>query len=196
MDTAYSPGFEEQLAMQNQSMMPPMTPYAGNNNTYQGAIADLTNPELVIGQFEMMLRGEEISPSGSRVQVMKPLVNSEGVKSITLQLNGVVSQISIMSNYEEDNIKNLITYLAETLAHDLMLNRVRYDIKDQSARDKIYFSALSTANAAMRRALENGERQFWRNSQHDMMVRTMIEGSGAANKSKGGIGNLFNLFKK
>ena len=60
-----------------------------------------------------------------------------------------------------------------TLAKDLMVNRYEYEIDSPSARDRIFFTALTTAFITMKRAFEEGDRRFWKGSVQE--VKTTVD---------------------
>jgi hypothetical protein len=62
-------------------------------------------------------------------------------------------------------------FLADTLAKDLMVNRIKYEIKTASARDKIFFTVLSSSFICMKRAYKEGEKRFWKGSQQEITTR-------------------------
>jgi hypothetical protein len=59
-------------------------------------------------------------------------------------------------------------FLADTIAKDLMLNRYYYEIKNSSARDRIFYEVLATTFVCLRRAHGEGERKFWKGSQQEI----------------------------
>ena len=60
------------------------------------------------------------------------------------------------------------------------MNRINYEIKTPAARDKIYFAALAGSYICLKRALNNGERGFWKGSQQD--IRQFIDTSSQGGK--------------
>lgn len=159
-------------------------PYASPNQHMSGNIQQMTNPDNEIYKMELALKGKYLDRDGKEIQLSHPLLNKEGISSVIGQVQSVVSQVTIMSNFNEKDIPMMIDFLGDTLARDLMMNRIKYEIIDRSARDKIYFMALSTTFVTMKRALMEGDRRFWKGSQQE--ITTRIEGMPGG-KRKGGL---------
>jgi len=158
------------------------TPYPSPMNIYQGAITELTNPSRELYELELSLKGKYIDTEGKEQSLGDPLCNDKGISSILRMAKATVSQVSFMSNYDENMIPKLIMYLAKTLIRDLMFNKIKYAITDDRARHTITYITCVASNAACRRALENGERRFWKGSQQETTIRTE---NGNSSKGKG-----------
>ena len=156
--------------------------YPNPINTYQGAITELTNPAKDLIELELSLKGKYIDENGNEQIMGDPLCNEKGVASVLRMCKATVSQVSFMSNYEEEDVPKLVIYLAKTLIRDLMFNKIKYDIKSDVARHQITYIACVSSFAACKRALENGERRFWKGSQQETTIRT------EAGMNKGGKG--------
>lgn len=155
-------------------------PFMSPMSQYGSSILQLTNPQKEIQKMELTFRSQILDKDNNPQQIGPPLMNEEGITSVIGQVQSVVNQITIMSNFDDKDVPLLIDFLGDTLAKDLMMNRIRYEIKTPAARDKIYFSALSGAYVTLKRAVKNGERGFWKGSQQD--IRQIIE---SASPSKG-----------
>lgn len=160
-------------------------PFMSPMQQFGGSILQLTNPESEIYKMELTLRSQILDKEGNPKTVGYPLLNDEGISSVIGQVQSLVNQVTIMSNFESKDIPLLIDFLADTLAKDMMLNREDYQVHNTAARDKIFFSSLTTAYITLKRALNNGERGFWKGSQQD--IRQIIE---SGNQSKGIFGML------
>lgn len=168
-------------------------PYASPNQHMVGNIQQMTNPDNEIYKMELALKGKILDKNGNEVQLSNPLLNKEGISSVIGQVQSIVSQVTIMSNFEERDIPMMIDFLGDTLARDLMMNRIKYEIVDRSARDKIYFMALSTTFVTMKRALMEGDRRFWKGSQQE--ITTRIEGMPGGKRKGGVLGILGGAWK-
>ena len=166
-------------------------PFMSPMQQYGSSILQLTNPDHELLKMELTFRSQILDKDGNIVQIGDPLMNDEGVSSVIGQVQSIVNQVTVMSNFGDKDIALLIDFLADTLAKDLMMNRENYDIDEGAARDKIYFSAVSTTYITLKRALNNGERSFWKGSQQD--IRQFIE---TGSQSKGLFGGLFGWGKK
>jgi|TARA_R100000501_G_C2624592_1_gene117862 hypothetical protein len=157
----------EYMDQPQQTPMPFVTP----RDEYGGSIITLTNPEKVIENAKLTYRSQIEDSDGNIHQNGEPLMNEEGINSVIGQIQTLVNQVTVMSNLNKMEIPMLVEFLGDTLAKDLMMNRIKYDIKSSSSRDKIYFTALTSAFVCMKRAYEEGEKRFWKGSQHEMTTR-------------------------
>lgn len=153
---------------------------------FSGSILLLTNPENELYKLELTLRNMVLDREGNATLAGTPLMNDEGVTSVLGQVQAIVNQVTVMSNLEPKEIPMIVDFLADTLARDLMVNRVLYEITNAAARDKVYFAALTQAFICMKRANEEGERRFWKGSQQE--ITTRVDGLGG--KKPGTLGKL------
>lgn len=160
-------------------------PFSSPMQQYGSSILQLTNPEGEIYKMELTLRSQILDKDGNPQPIGEPLMNDEGISSVIGQVQAVVNQVTIMSNFQDKDLPLLIDFLGDTLAKDLMMNRLKYRITTPAARDKVYFAALSTAYVTLKRAVNNGERGFWKGSQQD--IRQFID---TGSQSKGILGML------
>lgn len=140
------------------------TPYYSPMHNYGSGIVLLTNPSDLIQDLELTYRNAYFNKENEMVSLGEPLMNDEGVKSVVGQVQAIVNKITVLGNLNNENIRGLMEFLADTLAKDLMVNRITYEIESPSARDRIYFVALSTTFITMKRAYEEGDRRFWKGS--------------------------------
>jgi hypothetical protein len=158
-------------------MMPPnFAPYSQGQSQHSGSIVLLTNPENDLYKLELTLRSMVLDAENNPKKAGEPLLNDEGVCSILGSVQSCVSQVSIMSNLEDDHISTLILFLSDTLAKDLMQNRKRYGIKNPAARDKIFHVATTRAFIGLRRSFEEGDRRFWKGSQQESIMTVKNDG--------------------
>jgi hypothetical protein len=162
--------------------------YSNPLYNFAGSIVELTDTEELLLRFEMNLRGEMINNRGEPVKVGESLLNERGVNKIIGIVRSIGSQSSVLSDFERDEVKVLMEYLNDTLAKDLMVNRVNYDIVSPSARDDIVFMSNACAFAILKRGFEGGERRFWKGSQQELTIK----GDSQQKKS----GGILGLFKK
>jgi len=156
------------------------SPYASPMHQYGSSIILLTNPENELYKMELTFRSMKLDKSGNPLPSGEPLMNDYGIASVLGLVQSVVSQVTIMSNLSKSEVPVLMDFLGDTLAKDLMMNRIVYEINSATVRDKIYFVALTTAFVTLKRAFEEGEKRFWRNSIQE--ITTRVEGQA---KGKG-----------
>lgn len=118
-----------------------------------------------------------LDKDGNPKPVGEPLMNETGISSVMGQIQALVSQTTIMSNFDKrEEVIILTDFLADTLAKDLMINRVTYGIKSQASRSKIYYISISSAYICLKRAFSEGERRFWKGTEQN--IRQIIEQPG------------------
>lgn len=174
-------------AAQNQQQESPTirsSPYASPLHTMGSSIILMTNPENELLKLEWTYRNIYVDKDGNEHNLGSPLMNDIGINSVIGTVQSIINRITIMSNLNKHEIPLLIDFLADTLARDLMRNRVKYEIKNESARDRIYFTALSSAFMTMKRAYEEGEKRFWKGSTQEITTRV------DSNNNKGMISKL------
>ena len=157
------------------------SPYASPMHNYAGSIILLTNPDQELHKLELTFRNIVLDKKGNATAVGVPLMNDEGVRSVIGQVQAIVSQVTVMSNLDVRVRDSLRDFLADTIAKDLMLNRMKYGIVNSSARDRIFMEAISMAIITMNRAADEGERKFWKGSQQEIITH------GTAPGGKGGL---------
>jgi len=167
--------YDQQQAPQIRS-----SPYMAPMHQYGSSIILLTNPENEIYKMELTFRNVKVDKEGNETPAGEPLMNDIGITSVVGSVQSIVNQVTVMSNLSKPNILMLIEFLGDTLAKDLMINRTVYDIKSVSSRDKIFFTALSTAFITMQRAYEEGDKRFWKGSVQE--IHSRVEASNAKNK--------------
>lgn len=147
------------------------SPYASPMYNYGSSIVTLTSPDDELYKMEMSLKGLREDDRGNVVKVGEPLLNTDGINSVMSQVQALMSRVSIMSNFDKYDVPAILDFLGDTLAKDLMLNRVDYGIVSPSVRDKVYFLVLASAWTALKRGYEEGDRRFWKGSQQDITTR-------------------------
>jgi len=140
---------------------------------YGSTILQLTNPQKILEKMELTFRSQRKNSKGETIQIGPPLMNELGVSSVIGQVEAVVNQTTVMSNFTKHDIPMMIDFLGDTLAKDLMMNRETYNMT-VTTRDKVYFIALTSAFICMKRALDEGEKRFWKGSQREMTSK--VEG--------------------
>lgn len=159
---------DTQQYYQDEQLVRPQ-PFSSPQNNYGSSITVLTNPENDLYKMELALRNMMLDKDGNPKKVGEPLLNEDGVSSVVGQVQAIVNQTTVMSNFEKSQqIEMLVDFLGDTLAKDLMVNREFYGINSKSARDKIYYITLTSAYICMKRAFMEGEKRFWKGSQQEI----------------------------
>ena len=144
-------------------------------NMFGNSIILLTNPANYLYDMELKFRnvkmdGDKVIPLG------EPLMNEYGISSVIGLIETIISQNTIMGRLDDREIESLRNFLADTLARDLIVNRIKYNISDMRTRDKIFFTAVASSFICMKRSWKGGERGFWKGSQTDIRHTVTQEG--------------------
>ena len=164
---------------QQQELRP--QPFINPINQFGSSIVTLTNPENELYKMELSLRNMMLDKDGKPRPVGEPLLNENGISSVVGQVQAIVNQTTVMSNFDRrQEIEIFTDFIGDTLAKDLMVNRFAYDIKTKSARDKVYYIALTSVYICMKRAFMEGEKRFWKGSQQEIKqtISSGQEGQG------------------
>lgn len=169
-------------------------PYTAPISHMQGNMIQMTNPEDEIVQMELTLKGIYVDANGQKKELYDPLLNERGVGSVIGHVRSAVNRVSIMSNYTDQDVERIMVDLfGDALIKDLMMNREEYQIKDPSARDRILAMGNLIVFSAIKRALEEGDRRFWKGTQQE--ITTRIEGMPNGKKKGGMFGFLGGAWK-
>lgn len=131
---------------------------------YGSAIMSMTRTDDVLYQVEMMLRNQREDAQGNVIPYGEPLLNEQGINSVLGFIQALANQLTVMSNIDKGDIPILIEFVADPLIRDLMINMRAYEIKNEAVRDKIFYTVLSIIFVSLKRALEEGDRRFWKGS--------------------------------
>jgi|TARA_Y100000034_G_scaffold123876_1_gene171292 hypothetical protein len=166
---------EQQQQEQQQPPQIRSNPYASPMYNYGSSILLLTNPQNELHKLELTFRSLSEDDDGNVKEMGEPLMNEKGISSVLGQAQALINQDTVMSNLDKTDISGLIDFLADTLAQDLMTNRVAYEIKVNAGRGKIYFETLALTYITLRRAYLEGDKRFWKGSQQE--ITTRVEGN-------------------
>ncbi len=160
----------------------PMTKYAGS-------IEILTDPSEDLFKLELALRSIKMNKNGTYIQLDEPLINETGIVRLMGISQGLINQITILSNYEDKNIKNIMLSFNRILVNTLVKNRITFEIRKpyENTRSIIQMMFLQMGLATIHRAKEQGEKRFWQGSQQDLK-QTIISNS---NENKGIFSRFF-----
>jgi len=166
------------------------SPYMSPMHQQGTAILLLTNPTNELRKMELFYRGLHEDGDGNLIQVSEPRMNNEGVYSIVGTVQSVVSQVTVMSNIDKKEVPLHMLFLADTLIKDLILNSGKYGITSDAVRDAVLFTATEAAFFTIKRALEEGDKRFWKGSVQEL--HTSVEQRG----KKSGLLSSMNPWKK
>ena len=156
---------------QEQQIPVRVNPFLSPMNSYAGTIVAMTNPQGELRKLELTLKSMVEDSHGNTRKIGDALMNELGVNSVLGQVQSLVNRNTIMSNLDDGEVSVLMDFIGDTLSRDLMMNREKYGIDNSASRDKIFFSALSTAFVVLKRGFEEGDKRFWKGSQQDITMR-------------------------
>ena len=156
---------------------------------FGSAIISMTRTDDILFQVEMMLRNQREDAQGNVVPYGEPLLNEQGINSVLGFIHALANQLTVMSNIDKQDIPVLVEFVADPLIKDLMINMQTYGIKNAAVRDKIFYTVLSIVFISLKRALEEGDRRFWKGSVQE--IRSSVE----QQKKQGGLLSMLNPWK-
>jgi len=126
----------------------------------QAIIIEQTNPNKIVKEIMLVLRGQEENSRGEIEQVGVPKMNEEGLRNIWVWCKGAINQGIILSHYEDWEIGNIMNAFQEDLVDDLALNWKQYGIQNKTDLDLINNIVLININSALKRALGQNEKNW------------------------------------
>ena len=168
--------------------IPPVqsSPYEAPINSMGSAIMQLTDPSTLFRDFALDLAGA-VETDNKIISVAPPVCNEIGIRRIISTVKSCNNQGIIMSRYDQDNKEKILMRTADALIQLIQQHSRRYAIQDAATATWIVITAINYSESAINRALEQGERGFWKGSQQD--IRHIIGNQSAEKK---GISRLFN----
>lgn len=156
--------YQMQSALQKQGIdaeMSATAPYMlQQQQTVQAALLEQLNPNRVIQEIRLTLRGEREDEEGKIVKDGDALMNDKGIGSILLSIKSVVNTNTVMSALDETVIKKMMIDLMDDIIDDLTLNWKEYGIKNENDRDRVEGCVKRMVYPALMRSKMGGERNF------------------------------------
>jgi hypothetical protein len=150
--------------------------------THAGSIVELTDAQAELKRLEMTMRGYYIDESGNVIKVGEPMMNEQGIGDVFGVIGrSLVNRLTVLSNFDEDEVKNQMAGLAKELGRLLLLNSKRYEIKNTTITwDLIYPSVLRVCFVCLKRGFKQGDKQFF--GRMGQLIESRVE---TVNKGKG-----------
>jgi hypothetical protein len=151
-------------------------------STHAGSIVQLTDAQAELKRLELAMRGLHINDSGQIERIGAPLMNDEGIAEMFGVISrSLVSRLTVLSNFDEEQIRNQMASLRIEVARMLLINGKRYGIKNTTiAWDLVYPSVLRVCWVCLQRGLKQGERTFF--GRMSQLIESKVE---TVNKGKG-----------
>lgn len=155
--------FNAQAALQNQNIDGQrsfnLMSQRNENQLGQAAILEQTNPNHILYDLELKLRGKRIDYKGHIIDGA-PIMNELGVNRMMAFMSCIINQNTILSSLEDKEISNIIIRIGDDIIDDLTLNWEDYGITDQIMRDFIVNMILIPAFMSLKRAHHRNEKQW------------------------------------
>lgn len=164
--------------------------YPSGGNFHATNMVELTNPDHIIVELELALKGLR-KANGKIVRIGPALLNTEGVNSVISQTRTLVNQVTILSFLDRGEIGTLMISFSDSLIQDLMMNRRKYEIKGFVDRTKILTMTQNVCYTCLMRSFHGNDKNFW--GKISMEINSMARG---AEQGSGSMLSKFNPFKK
>jgi len=135
-------------------------------NQMISALIDYLNPENTLRQFEHYLKGEVYDPVQStptkivwRKETRFQKMNDYGVNAVMAKLYAIANPDTTLSNYTEQMVSVQMDVLTKEICLDFSLKCQDYGL-DPNERFSIGMMILRIANATMRRAINESDKEF------------------------------------
>lgn len=140
-------------------------------NQLGSSVLTLTDPSDNLFRLECTLRGIILDENDQPKYEGQALMNDEGIGNVMGTAQSIVNRVTHMSNLESKEISALMELLADTIIRDLMINRVRYSIKNGYDRSKIVQIVITESFMCLKRGWHGGERHFLKGSVQEYHTR-------------------------
>ena len=153
----------------------------------QAALVEQTNPEHVLKEIELKLKGFRLDNNGELQKQGEPLMNQRGIGRLLFLISSIVTQNTILSHLEEKEISNLIIRIGDDIIDDLTLNWKEYGIQDKIMLDQIVDSVLFPSFMALKRA--------WKQNEKNWLNKTVVESISTSPTMQHRQGRFMSRFK-
>lgn len=164
MDDEYYRQYQYQSALQKQMGESQAVPYAPQLQEQvmqaQAVLVAQTNPDKVLKEIILKLRGYREDFEGKYVCEGPQLMNNQGISFIRFVLSTILNQSTVLSHLEDQEIDRLIIYLHDNICRDLAKNWRNYDVSDRETLNHIEGAVIIPALLALKRALEQNEKNW------------------------------------
>lgn len=149
----------------NYSIIPPSIQQESES---AGIIKELS-PRKVLEQVRMNLNGYFFNYDlGKYEQLMKPLMNENGVTKIMWILSSAINDVITFSNYKEGEAEKFTIFVCEKGLFPIHINWREYGIQSKSDLEIIDSMVMNLTFGAFRKALGAGDRNVVRDFKKDV----------------------------
>ena len=164
---------------ENENDQPKPVHYMSPLQALGSSIITLTNPDDELYHLELTYRNVTIDNRGNTKPLGPPLMNNDGIGRMIGLTRSFVNKIHIMGTIDKIEKSGLLLNQAQTIQGELMINWKIYGIDKRnrnSTRSTISTAAMNICIVTANRALNEGDRRFWKGSTHEITTR-MDQGS-------------------
>lgn len=166
--------------MDGEAQPQPNTRLAYNSpiERYGSQIAILTDPTDSLYDFELFLRRLKKNEDGTLSMVggrrlWKPMMNDVGINTVLLCMQGVVNQMTALSNLDEQEIYTILRDFTYNMVESLAFNRSKYNL-EVTDRPVVVGSARRFLYIFMKRPFQEGDKKFFKGITQEIKQTTEI----------------------
>jgi hypothetical protein len=126
----------------------------------QAILVEQTDPKNVIRDVMFILRGVEKRDDGNFVRVTPPKMNKKGLECMWFWLKSHINQNTILSHYDDEEIRCVMNALSKDLVRELGLNWRIYGVKSKTDLNVINDCVLINIKSAFNRAKHGNEKKW------------------------------------
>lgn len=181
----------------------PMMQAMPNSHASETSLQYQIDANQILEELEHTLKGEVIiqntetnTISWVTPQNIRPLINEDGINSVLMLLRSRLNKIFILSDFSEENIRNMVEALGQAIIDDFYLNWTTYKIKDQAAASYIQNLICDTYFATLRKGHEGNYLKFLRSTQsiHEIQNYNISQRNRTPSQEDGG--GMLDFFKR
>lgn len=126
-------------------------------NSMGSTVLVLTDTDETVRGFRLMLEGKGLSSTGQEVQLADPLLNKEGIASMTGMFKEFLTKNTSMSDLNDINeVDRLRNHQMDRAVETLMMKRAAFGIKDDTVRSNIVGNIVSQSHVGLKQPMNNG----------------------------------------
>lgn len=180
-----------QSPIEEQAAYPQFMPYNPVEPVSDVTLVTQTDPKKVLEDIEHFYRGEVFNYEEKKwVKKGEPLMNEDGIASFLIDIASLVNQNTILSNLSEHEINRIIILFSRTIINKLSMKWKEFNI-DKTNFDTIWNTTLNMAYMALKRAMNQGERNYHKK----IIYAPQIMRTGQPVGKEGGMSKIKSLFK-
>lgn len=126
----------------------------------QAMLVQQTNPNKIIDDMLLQLKGQRKKEDGSIETMSKPILNEYGLQRAWFYASAIVNQGTVLSHLEEGEAGNITVNYGKALVDELTLDWKQWGIVEKSWLDSVADTILIRCFLALRRAEGQNEKNW------------------------------------